>query len=387
MPAPLYMDYQATTPLDPRVLEAMMPYFQQKFGNPHSSAHRYGWEAEAGLERARGQVAGLIGAKPEEIIFTSGATEANNLALKGVMQAYHGRKNHLITVQTEHKCVIEAARHLQRSGCHVDFLPVSGDGLVRLDDLKAAIGPETALVSVMAVNNEIGIVQPLDEIARICADAGALFHTDAAQAAGKIPLDVAATPVALMSLSAHKMYGPKGIGALYVRKRTPLTPQMHGGGQERGIRSGTVAAPLCVGFGQACAIAVQDGPQEAERIAGLMMLFKKQLSAALPGLHINGHEVQRWQGNLNLSFPGLDGDRLLAALRGLAVSSGAACASAVEGPSYVLQALGLSEAETRSAIRFGIGRFTTEREIVQAADLIADAVVSLGGLKVAALAR
>ncbi|MGF1606508.1 MAG: cysteine desulfurase family protein [Rhodothalassiaceae bacterium] len=381
MPAPIYMDYQATTPTDPRVVEAMLPYFTERFGNPHSAAHRYGWEAEAAVAKARGQIAGLIGAEADEILFTSGATEANNLAVKGVAEAFHGRKQHLITVTTEHKCLVEAAQALAQRGWRVDFLPVAPDGRIDLDQLADRIAEDTALVSVMMVNNEIGVIQDIAAIGQLCRQRGVLVHTDAAQAVGKLDLDLSRLPVDLLSLSAHKMYGPKGIGALYHRRRVPLRPQMHGGGQEQGLRSGTLATPLCAGFGAAAALCAEQGAAERERLATQMARFRERLTAALPDLIINGSLTHRWVGNLNCSFPGLDGDRLLADLRGLAVSSGAACASAVQGPSYVLQALGRSEAQVKAALRFGIGRFTTDDEIARAADLVIAAVERQGGLK------
>ena len=379
---PIYLDYQATTPVDFRVVEAMRPYFEGRFGNPHSTTHRFGWEAEAGVERARRQVADLIGATPQEIIFTSGATEANNLAIKGAAEAAAGHKSQIVTAATEHKCVLEACRALERRGWQVDVLSVDSHGLVDCTQLAEIIGPQTALVSIMAVNNEIGVIQPLADIGAICRQAGALFHTDAAQAFGKIPLDVAEQQIDLMSISGHKIYGPKGIGALYVRNHpaVQLTAQMSGGGQEQGLRSGTVAAPLAVGLGAAAAIAQADGAADEGRIAALSERFLSTVQSALPGVRLNGGWQQRYPGNLNLTFPGLDGDLLLSRLRGVAISSGAACASAVDGPSYVLQALGLSEADTKSSLRIGFGRFTTEDEVDRAAQQLIGAVQNLGGL-------
>ncbi|MBK5911620.1 IscS subfamily cysteine desulfurase [Rhodothalassium salexigens] len=383
--APIYLDYQATTPVDPRVVEAMRPYFEGRFGNPHSSTHRYGWEAEAGVERARRQVADLIGAAAHEITFTSGATEANNLVVKGVADALGPTKNHMITAATEHKCVLESLRAVEARGWRVDVLPVDADGLIDPEQLAGLLTPRTALVSIMAVNNEIGTIQPLAKIGALCRDAGVLFHTDAAQAFGKVALDVTAQNIDFLSLSGHKIYGPKGIGALYKRRapEVALTPQMSGGGQEHGLRSGTVAAPLAVGLGAAAAIAAGDGAEDEARIAALAERFLGHVRADLPGVRLNGGWARRYRGNINLSFPGLDGDLLLARLRGLAVSSGAACASATEGPSYVLRAIGLDEAATRASLRIGIGRFTTADEVDRAAATLVRTVQSLGGLDTA----
>ncbi|WP_020399109.1 cysteine desulfurase family protein [Kordiimonas gwangyangensis] len=378
---PVYLDYQATTPLDRRVLDAMMPYLTEVFGNPHSSTHAFGWQAEAALDIAREQVAGVIGSAPEEIYFTSGATEANNLALKGIMDVWGKKRPHLVTVATEHKCVLEAAAACERAGYRVTVLPVGAGGLIDLDQLSAAVSDETALVSVMAVNNEIGVIQPLAEIGQIAHAHGALFHTDAAQAFGKVPLDVDAMNIDLMSISGHKIYGPKGIGALYKRKgrQTALTPQMSGGGQESGVRSGTQAPALVAGLGKAAEIAANEMAQEQGRLAQLMQGFKSKLVAAIPDLIINGDEDARWIGNLNITIPGVDGDLLLASVRTLAVSSGAACASAVSGPSYVLAALGRTDAEAQASLRIGIGRFTTVEEMNYAADTLVSAITKLKG--------
>ncbi|MFC4348278.1 cysteine desulfurase family protein [Kordiimonas lipolytica] len=380
---PIYLDYQATTPMDERVLDAMMPYLTSKFGNPHSSTHRFGWEAEAALDVAREQVADVIGSETGEIYFTSGATEANNLALKGIMDVWGKKKPHLVTVVTEHKCVLEAAKSVEKAGCRVTYLPVKPNGLIDLDQLAEAVTTETALVSVMAVNNEIGVIQPMAEIGAICREKGALFHTDAAQAFGKIQLDVDAMNIDLMSISGHKIYGPKGVGALYKRngRQTTLTPQMSGGGQEGGIRSGTQAPALVAGLGAAAALCKAEMAQEKDRLAKILDRLKSKLFKALPNLLINGDEEARWVGNLNVSFPGLDGDLLLANIRSLAVSSGAACASAVSGPSYVLQAIGRTDAQAKSALRIGVGRFTTDDEIDFAADTLVGAVNAMGGLK------
>ena len=381
---PVYMDYQATTPLDARVFKAMQPYFLERFGNPHSVSHRFGWEAEAGVEAARKELAGLVNADPKGLVFTSGATESNNLAIKGAMEALMEHRPHVVSVATEHKCVLESVRAMERRGARVTLLGVNGEGLLDPEDLRRAVGEETALVSVMAVNNEIGVIQPLAEIGEICRQAGAYFHCDAAQAIGKIPIDVEAMKIDLLSISAHKMYGPKGVGALWGRRSRPrvrLRPQMSGGGQEAGLRSGTLSPPLCVGLGEAARIARLEMSEEADRIAALMARFKDQVLAAHPGILVNGHATQRWPGNLNLSFPGLDGERLLSELRDLAVSSGAACASATSGPSYVLEALGQPRELAQSAIRFGIGRFTTEEEIDFAAERLIAAVTALGGIR------
>ena len=383
MRKPVYLDYQATTPLDPRVFEAMTPYYLEHFGNPHSTTHRYGWTAEAGVEKARRQIAELIGADAEEVYFTSGATESNNLAVKGVMQALGHVRPHMVTLVTEHKCLLESARAVEQAGFNVTYVPVERSGLVSLDKLKAAINEQTALVSVMALNNEIGVIQPLADIAALARAKGALFHSDAAQALGKIPLDVKATGADLMSLSSHKIYGPKGIGALYKRadRRVAVTPQMSGGGQEKGLRAGTLAPALCVGFGAATGIASAEMAQEEGRLRTMMVRLKGRLHTSIPGLVINGDENQRWAGNLNISFPGLDGDLLLANLRDLAISSGAACASAVSGPSYVLQTLGVSDKMAKASIRIGIGRFTTDEEIDFAADTLIAVADKMGGIK------
>ncbi|MEQ8193147.1 MAG: IscS subfamily cysteine desulfurase [Rhodospirillales bacterium] len=376
---PVYLDYQATTPTDPRALEAMLPYFHDTFGNPHSSAHAYGWRAEDAVERARGQVAELIGAEAREIVFTSGATEANNLAIRGAAQFYGKKKNHVITAATEHKCVLEACRHLERDGFEVTYLPVGPDGLLDPRALDAAITDNTCLVSVMAVNNEIGVVQPIAEIGALCRAAGVFFHTDAAQAAGKIPLDVDAMNIDLMSISGHKIYGPMGIGALYVRRRprVRLVALFDGGGQERGFRSGTLPTPLCVGLGEACAIAKREMAAEGGRLAALRTRLYDGLRAAVPDMTLNGDQVHRIPGNLNVSFPGVDGEALISGLKEIAVSSGSACTSASVEPSYVLRALGLSDDLARASIRIGLGRFTTEADVDLAIDAIAHQVAAL----------
>lgn len=377
MKRPIYLDYQATTAVDPQVLAAMLPYFTEMFGNPASTTHGYGWEAQAAVEQAREAIASLIGAQPEEIVFTSGATEANNLAIKGVAEAYLRRGQHVVTVATEHNAVLDPCRYLESLGFELTILPVEPDGLVELDRLDQALRTDTLLVSVMAANNEIGVLQPLDQIGQLCRDRGVLFHTDAAQALGKIPLDMAELPVDLMSLTAHKLYGPKGIGALYVRRRDPrvqLAPQLHGGGHERGRRSGTLYTPQIVGFAKALEVAIATQATETVRVAQL----RDRLWAGLHPLgdiQLNGHPQQRLAGNLNLSIPGVDSQALLLAIQPyLAVSSGSACSSANPTPSHVLLALGRSPQLARSSLRFGLGRWTTEAEIDQAIALLQEAI-------------
>ncbi|WP_119462346.1 IscS subfamily cysteine desulfurase [Rhodospirillaceae bacterium SYSU D60014] len=380
---PIYLDYQATTPTDPRVVEAMLPYFTEQFGNPHSGHHAFGAAAAGAVETARAQVAALIGADPREIIFTSGATESNNLALAGVARFQRNlqgdRKTHLVTAATEHKCVLESAAQLEREGFAVTYLPVGRTGLIDLERLAAAITERTVLVSIMAVNNEIGVVQPLAEIGALCRARGVHFHTDAAQAVGKIPLDVEAMNIDLMSLSGHKIYGPKGIGALYVRRRprVRLAPLFQGGGQERGLRSGTLPTPLCVGLGAACEIAMREMAPEADRLRRLAARLHQGVVRQLPDAYLNGDPGRRVPGNLNLGFPGIDGDRLIGELKDLAVSSGSACSSAALEPSYVLRALGLDEAQARASLRIGLGRFTTEAEVDYAVERLVAAVQRL----------
>jgi cysteine desulfurase len=376
---PIYLDYQATTPMDPRVLDAMMPYFIEKFGNPHSRNHAHGWEAEKAVEQARQQVAELIGADEREIVFTSGATESNNLAISGVARFYKDRKNHIVTVVTEHKCVLDTCRHLEQEGFEVTYLPVRTDGLIDLDALKAAITPKTVVVSVMAVNNEIGVIQPLAEIGKICRERGVFFHTDAAQAFGKIPLDVNAMNIDLMSISGHKIYGPKGIGALYVRRkpRVRMVALIHGGGQERGFRSGTLPTPLCVGLGEAAAIAKREMAEETARLTKLRDRFYDSVKSRLPEVYLNGDFENRIPGNLNLSFAYVEGEGLMMGIKDLSVSSGSACTSASLEPSYVLRALGVEEELAHTSLRIGFGRFTTEDEVDYAADRIVEAVQKL----------
>jgi len=374
--AQIYLDYQATTPCDPRVLDKMLPYFREHFGNAHSVTHSFGWRAEEAGELAREQIAALIGAQAKEIIFTSGATESNNLAIKGLARCHNGRRRHLVTVATEHKCVLESCLRLEREGFSVTFLPVGGDGLLDLDRLEAVIGDHTLLVSVMAVNNEIGVIQPLAEIGALCRRHGALLHSDAAQALGKIALDVDGLAVDLMSLSGHKIYGPKGVGALYVRRRprVPLLAELDGGGQERGLRSGTLPTPLLVGFGEACRIAALEMTEEQNRLKGLRDQLYQGIVGRLPGVILNGHPERRVGGNLNLSFAWLEGDQLLRRLDRIAVSTGSACSAATLEPSYVLRALGLNSELAHASLRIGLGRFTTTAEIEVAIDSIVTAV-------------
>lgn len=375
----VYLDYQATTPMDERVLEAMMPYFTNKFGNPHSRNHAYGWEAEDAVEVAREQIANLIGANPKEIIFTSGATESNNLALKGVANFYGDKKKHIITCVTEHKCVLDTCRHLEQQGFKVTYLPVDNNGLINLDDLKKAITDETAIVSIMAVNNEIGVIQPLADIGKICREKGVFFHTDAAQATGKIPLDVEAMNIDLMSISGHKMYGPKGIGVLYVRRRprVRLVPMINGGGQERGIRSGTVPTPLAVGLGKAAQICSEEMAEESARIQSLYNRFLSSVRKELTDVFLNGDEDKRFPGNINISFAYVEGESLMMAIKDLAVSSGSACTSASLEPSYVLRSIGVGEELAHTSLRIGIGRYTTEEQLDFAIDKIVTAVKKL----------
>lgn len=369
---PIYLDYQATTPCDPRVLKVMLPYFTEEFGNPHSRSHAYGWKAEEAVDRARQQVAAILGADPREMIFTSGATEANNLAIKGVAHFYKDKKNHIITCSTEHKCVLDSCRHLEQEGFRVTYLPVKSNGIIDLDDLRDAITDQTMLVSIMTVNNEIGVIQPLAEIGKICRDAGVFFHTDAAQAVGKIPLDVNAMNIDLLSLSGHKLYGPKGVGALYVRRkpRVRLQALINGGGQERGMRSGTLSTPLCVGLGEACALAQTEMAAESARLKALSTRFYKAIQDSLEEVYLNGDADQRIPGNLNISFAHVEGEGLMMGIKELALSSGSACTSASLEPSYVLRALGVEVEMAHTSLRIGFGRFTTEEDVDTAAKMI-----------------
>ena len=376
---PIYLDYQATTPVDPRVMEAMIPYFTEKFGNPHSRSHAYGWESEEAVEIARKQVADLIGAEAKEIIFTSGATESNNLAIKGVARFYKDQKNHIITVATEHKCVIDACRHLEQEGFDVTYLPVKTDGLIDLDDLKKAITDKTCRVSVMAINNEIGVIQPLEEIGKICRAHKIFFHSDIAQGFGKMPIDVTKCNLDLVSISGHKIYGPKGIGALYVRRkpRVRLEPIFNGGGQERGMRSGTVPTTLVVGLGKAAEIAMQDMDKDYKHIKKLSDKFISTIMNGAKEIFLNGNAEHRWPGNINMSFSYIEGESMILAIKDLAVSSGSACTSSSLEPSYVLKAMGVGDELAHTSIRFGIGRFTTEEEVDYAAALVLSKIAYL----------
>lgn len=377
MKKPIYLDNHATTPVDPRALEAMLPYFTEKFGNAASRNHPYGWEAEQAVERARQQIAGLIGASPKDIIFTSGATESDNLAIKGVAEMYAERGDHIITVVTEHKAVLDACKHLEKQGRRVTYLPVNREGLIDLDDLRRAITDRTILISVMWANNEIGVLQPIREIGRIARERGVLFHTDATQAVGKVPVNVEQDNVDLMSLSAHKMYGPKGVGALYVRRKNPrvqLAAQMDGGGHERGMRSGTLNVPGIVGFGEACAICHREMAEEARRLQQLRDRLKDRLLAELDEVYVNGSLEHRLPNNLNMSFAYVEGESLMMAMKDVAVSSGSACTSATLEPSYVLKALGVGPDLAHTSIRFGLGRFNTADEIDYAAERVIEAV-------------
>jgi cysteine desulfurase len=363
---PIYMDYHATTPCDPRVFEAMRPYFTEIFGNAASRNHQFGWQAEEAVETARKQAADLIGATSKEIIFTSGATESDNLAIKGVAEMYYERGDHIITVVTEHKAVLDTCKKLEKRGFNVTYLPVGSDGLISPDDVKNALTDKTILVSVMHVNNEIGVVQPIAEIGKVCKERGVIFHTDATQAVGKIPFNVNALNVDLVSLSAHKMYGPKGVGALYVRRKNPrvvLTPMMDGGGHERGMRSGTLNVTGIVGLGKAAEIAKADMPEESQRVFALREKLRKGIMDEIPEVYINGHATDRVPGNLNVSFAYVEGESLLMGISDIAVSSGSACTSASLEPSYVLKALGVGEELAHSSIRFGLGRFNTDEEV------------------------
>ena len=378
---PIYLDYAATTPVDPRVVQAMVPYLYEQFGNPASRSHAYGWAAEEAVEIAREHVAALIGADPREIVWTSGATESNNLAIKGAAQFYQGKGKHLITVQTEHKAVLDTMRELERSGFEVTYLPVNADGLVEMDTLIAALRPDTILVSIMAVNNEIGVVQEVSAIGKLLRSKGILFHVDAAQATGKIELDMSSQCIDLLSMSAHKTYGPKGIGALYVRRkpRVRIEAQMHGGGHERGMRSGTLPTHQIVGMGEAYRLAKDNMLAENARIGALRDRLLAQLGS-IPEVRINGSLTQRIPHNLNISFTFVEGESLLMGIKGVAVSSGSACTSASLEPSYVLRALGLSDEVAHSSIRFSIGRFTTEADVDAAAERVQATVEKLRSL-------
>ncbi|MBI2838371.1 MAG: IscS subfamily cysteine desulfurase [Acidobacteria bacterium] len=379
MKLPIYMDYHATTPVDPRVFAAMAPYFTEKFGNASSRNHSFGWVSEEAVERGRERVAHLINCDPSEIVFTSGATESDNLAIKGAAIGHRDKGNHIVTAATEHKAVIDTCKRLTHEGFDVTFLPVEPDGLIDPQLLADSIRPNTVLISIMGANNEIGVIQPLADIGRLARERGVLFHTDAAQAAGKIPIDVAAMKIDLLSLTAHKIYGPKGTGALYVRKSLParLVPAMDGGGHERGLRSGTLNVPGIVGLGVACELAGGEMAKETERLTGYREKLKERLLSALDHVYLNGHPSKRLAMNLNLSFGYLEGEALLMSLRDVALSSGSACSTATAEPSHVLRALGLGEALARGSLRFGMGRFTTEEEVDYVAEKVIEQVKRL----------
>jgi len=373
---PIYMDNHATTPMDPRVLDTMLPYFGKIFGNAASRNHQFGWEAEQAVDLAREQIAKLIGCTPKEIIFTSGATESNNLAIKGIAEMYREKGNHIITQVTEHKAVLDTCKKLEKMGFKVTYLPVETDGLISVDALKAAITPRTILVSIMYANNEIGVIQPIAEIGKLCHEKGILFHTDAVQAVGKIPVNVQADNIDVLSLSGHKIYGPKGVGALYVRRRNPrvqITEQINGGGHERGMRSGTLNVPGIVGLGKACEIAGAEMAEETARLTELRDYLKTKFENALDYIHVNGNMQHHLPGNLNMSFVHVEGESLLMGINDIAVSSGSACTSATLEPSYVLKALGLGDDVAHSSIRFGLGRFNTRAEV----DYVSDKVINV----------
>src|SRR5690349_768526 len=377
---PIYMDNHATTPVDPRVLEEMLPYFTDKFGNAASRNHSFGWEAEAGVEQARERIAKLVGATTKEIVFTSGATESDNLAIKGVAEMYREKGNHVITAVTEHKAVLDTCKRLEKYGFRVTYMPVQKDGLVDLDDLKRAMDDKTILVTIMAANNEIGVLQPVAEIGKLCRERGVIFHSDATQAVGKVPVDVNKQNIDVMSISAHKMYGPKGVGALYVRRKNPrvqISASIDGGGHERGMRSGTLNVPGIVGLGKACAICMEEMPKESCHLAGMRNRLRDNIMGRLDEVYINGSMEHRLPGNLNISFAYVEGESLLMGINDVAVSSGSACTSATLEPSYVLKALGTGDDLAHSSIRFGIGRFNTDAEIDYVADRVSETVERL----------
>ncbi len=378
MKLPIYMDNHATTPVDPRVFQAITPYFTDTFGNAASRNHSFGWVAEEAVEKARKQVASLIGATAKEIVWTSGATESNNLAIKGVAEMYAEKGNHIITAATEHKAVLDTCKRLEKNGVRVTYLPVQQNGLIDLDQLRAAITDKTILITIMYANNEIGVLQPIAEIGKIAKERGVLFHSDATQAVGKVPVDVNKDNIDILSISAHKMYGPKGVGALYVRRRNPrvqLTAQIDGGGHERGMRSGTLNVPGIVGLGVACEIAQKEMPEESKRLEYLRDKLKDRLLASLDEVYINGTMERRLPNNLNISFAYVEGESLLMGINDIAVSSGSACTSATLEPSYVLKALGAGDDLAHSSIRFGLGRFNTEEEV----DYVAAKVIEVVG--------
>jgi cysteine desulfurase len=380
MKLPIYMDNHATTPVDPRVFEAMRPYFTTTFGNAASRNHSFGWEAEEAVEKARKQIASLIGATAKEIVFTSGATESNNLAIKGVFEMYAEKGNHIITAATEHKAVLDTCKRLEKEGGRVTYLAVQQNGLIDLDQLRAAITDKTILITIMYANNEIGVLQPIAEIGKIARERGVLFHTDSTQAVGKVPVDVNKDNIDIASISAHKMYGPKGVGALYVRRRNPrvqLTAQIDGGGHERGMRSGTLNVPGIVGLGAACELAQKEMPEESKRLSYLRDKLKDRLLAGLDEVYINGTTEHRLPNNLNISFAFVEGESLLMGINDVAVSSGSACTSATLEPSYVLKALGAGDDLAHSSIRFGLGRFNTEEEVDYVCAKVIDVVKKL----------
>lgn len=376
MNLPIYMDYHATTPLDPRVLEAMMPYMTTRFGNAASRNHAFGWEAEEAVEKARKQIATLIGANAKEIVFTSGATESNNLAIKGIAEMYAERGNHIITVATEHKATLDTCKRLEKHGYRITYLPVTASGLIDMDMLRESITDKTILISIMYANNEIGVIQPIREIGKLAKEKGVLLHTDAVQAAGKVPVNVIDDNIDLMSISGHKLYGPKGVGALYVRRKGPrvqITAQIDGGGHERGMRSGTLNVPGIVGLGEACELCRKEMATESVRLRTLRDKLRAKLEATLDEVYINGTMESRLPHNLNISFAFVEGESLLMGINDVAVSSGSACTSATLEPSYVLKALGAGDDIAHSSIRFGLGRFTTQEEV----DYVADKVINV----------
>ncbi len=380
MKLPIYLDNHATTQCDPRVVETMLPFFSENFGNAASRNHSFGWVAEEGVENARKQIADLIGANSKEIVFTSGATESNNLAIKGVAEMYAERGNHIITAATEHKAVLDTCKHLEKQGVRVTYLPLQGDGLIDLDMLRDAITDKTILVSIMYANNEIGVIQNVAEIGKICKEKGVLFHTDGVQVIGKIPVNVLKDNIDIMSLTAHKMYGPKGVGALYVRRRNPrvqISAQMDGGGHERGMRSGTLNVPGIVGFGKAAALCQELMPVEMEKHRAMRDRLKETLEKNLEETYINGSMTSRLPHNLNMSFAYVEGESLLMGINDIAVSSGSACTSATLEPSYVLKALGLGDDLAHTSIRFGIGRFNTDEEVDYVANKMIEVVNKL----------
>jgi cysteine desulfurase len=380
MKLPIYLDNHATTRLDPRVFDAMKPYFTEIFGNAASRNHSFGWEAEEAVEQARKQIAALIGATPKEIVFTSGATESNNLALKGVAEMYAERGNHIITQATEHKAVLDTCKRLEKDGIRVTYLPVKTNGLIDLDQLRDSITDKTILISIMYANNEVGVIQPIKEIGKIAKEKGVLLHSDAVQAVGKVPVNVMGDGIDLLSLTGHKLYGPKGVGALYVRRRNPrvqITAQMDGGGHERGMRSGTLNVPGIAGLGAACEIAQREMPEESRRLSFLRDKLKDKLTTELDEVYVNGSMEHRLPHNLNISFAYVEGESLLMGINDIAVSSGSACTSATLEPSYVLKALGAGDDIAHSSIRFGIGRFNTEEEIDYTANKVIDVVRKL----------